>query len=104
MREHRTELLDRVERLLSREYTVAEFRRRYYDFYLEVPEEALTDSEHMFFGFLQEMLDWTAEAPSSEDRQHGWVDHEEFIAWVAREREFWLRLGENYDQMSSCRN
>ena len=33
-------LLEKINRLLSRKLSVAEFRKEYYDFYLELPDQA----------------------------------------------------------------
>lgn len=89
--EHRATLITAIDALLGREISVPEFRRRFYDYYIDVmPESALTDSEHEFFGAVQEKLDWVDEEPDAESRRAGWIGHGEFIAWLGTWRD---RLG-----------
>lgn len=90
--DHKKNLMNQIEHLLSGGWTVDEFRDKYYDYYLEgVPDDALSDSDSQFFGYIQEMLDWTALDPPPEDKQYGWMNHIEFISLVARQRDRYLR-------------
>lgn len=82
--DYRTELLGMVARLIDGSWDVPTFEKAYYDFYVSrVPDCALTDREHEFFGFLQERLDWTDAAPDVESRRYGWQNHVEYRAWAA---------------------
>lgn len=75
-------LLNKINRLLSRELSVPEFRKEYYDFYLELPDEALSDEDAKFFGSVQEKLDWTSENPDLESQNYGWMNYNQYIKWV----------------------
>jgi hypothetical protein len=84
-------LLEKIDALLGGEIEVEEFEAAYYDFYLEsVPEDALTDRQHEFFGMVQEKLDWTAPSPGREDRRYGWIDHEEYVVWLREQKRRYL--------------
>lgn len=86
--EHREILLAAIDSLLGGQIDVPEFRRRYYDYYIDVlPEWALSDHERAFFGAVQEKLDWTDEKPDELSRRAGWIDFAEFKAWLSEERE-----------------
>lgn len=90
--EYREQLLSMIDRLISGEVTVPEFRDIYYDFYLEqVPDELIEERDSNFFGLIQEMLDWTAEDPPDEDERCGWMSYEEFRKWVANQRAEYMR-------------
>ena len=97
--DYKKNLLTKIERLLSGEWSVDKFRDEYYDYYLEeVPDDALSDSDSQFFGYIQEMLDWTARDPPPEDRQYGWMNHAEFIVLAVRQRARYLR-GESVPEL-----
>ena len=89
--DHKAALLNKIGRLLSRELPVPEFRKEYYDFYLEqVPDEALSDRDAQFFGSVQEKLDWTNENPDLESQNYGWMNYEQYIKWVQDYQELYL--------------
>jgi hypothetical protein len=76
-----------INRLLAGAWTVDEFRRAYYDFWLEeVPHGILSDDEEEYFSGVQEKLDWTSPAPTDEEKQHGWLTPEEYVDWVRLQR------------------
>lgn len=80
-----------VDRLVSGDLSVPQFREAYYDFYVEeVPEDAMSDRDYEFFGGLQEKLDWTSPFPSDDERVWGWIDYEEYVGWVKRERDKYI--------------
>jgi hypothetical protein len=75
--------MEAIDALLDESLSVPEFRRRYYDYYVDVlPEWALTDKQRQFFGAAQEKLDWVDDDPDAESRRAGWVGYREFIAWL----------------------
>ncbi len=76
-----------VNNLVTGVWTVSEFRKNYYDFYLEeVPDEALSDDEAEFFSGIQEKLDWVDESPDFESQSAGWLDHEQFVELVKSQK------------------
>jgi len=86
-------LVEMIERLLSGEWSVTRFKSEYYDFYLEkVPDEALSDEDALFFGSVQEKLDWTDASPDHESQEFGWLNYKEFTGWVQHQREQYLKL------------
>lgn len=81
--DHRAELFALVERVLARTLSVAAFEARFHDFYMdEVPESALTRTEHDFIGGICERLDTTVEHPDAGSRRNGWIDRGQFVAWL----------------------
>jgi hypothetical protein len=81
------ELIDMIDRLLVGAWTVEEFRREYYDFWLDgVPRGVLSDDEEEFFSDVQERLDWTTLSPTESAKQYGWLTHEEYVDWVKLRR------------------
>lgn len=84
-------LLAMIDAVLTRTWSVTEFESSYYDFYLdEVPDQALTEYEHEFFGRVQEQLDLVAEHPDPVSRRDGWMDHPEFLEWLETKRKQYL--------------
>ena len=83
MSEYVKPLLLMIENLLSGLWSVREFRKNYYDYYLEkVPDNQLSEKEIGFFGSLHEKLDWVDECPDDESRSVGWLDDQQFLEWV----------------------
>jgi hypothetical protein len=86
-RDYRLELTEMIDRLLAGTWTVEEFERAYYTFFLdEVPSEALSEDERDFFAEIQEMLEWTGPSLTSEEKQYGWMTYEEYVDWVRLHR------------------
>lgn len=84
-------LLSKIDRLINHELSVPEFRKEYYDFYLEqVPDQALSDQDAKFFGSVQEKLDWTNESPDLESQSYGWMNYDQYIKWVRDYQELYL--------------
>lgn len=80
-------MLNMINNLLTGMWKVDEFRRNYYDFYLvDVPDDLLSDTESEFFGGIQEKLDWVDESPDIESQNAGWLNHEQFVEWVAQRK------------------
>jgi hypothetical protein len=76
-----------IDRLLAGAWTVDEFRHAYYDFWVdEVPRGVLSDDDEEFFSDVQEKLDWTASSPTEDEKEHGWLTHEEYVDWVRLHR------------------
>jgi len=76
-----------IDRLLSGSWSVEDFRRAYYFFWLEqVPADVLSDEAEQFFWAIQEKLDWTTREPTSEERQYGWLTEDEYVDWVKLHR------------------
>lgn len=81
--QYRKTLLEKINNLIDGTWHVPEFEREYYRYYLdEVPNNALNEREDLFFGWVQEKLDWTSENPSEEEKKFGWFNHIEYIDWV----------------------
>jgi hypothetical protein len=79
-------LLGLINELLSGALSVSEFRDRYYYYYLEnIPDDGISDSDRVFFGLVQENLDWTAADPDPIARKYGWMNHTEFIEWLGKQ-------------------
>ena len=88
-------LLDMVERLVRRAWSVQEFESHFYRYFLdEVPENALDDRNFNFFCRLQESLEWCAPNPDRQSRDDGWGDHSQYVAWATRAFEA-LRTGQD---------
>jgi hypothetical protein len=72
-----------VQHLVKRQWSVSNFEKEFYDFFIEsVPSEELSNDELEFFASIQEKLDWTEAHPTPENRKLGWMDYEEYINWV----------------------
>jgi len=52
----------------------------------EMPDDALSATELEQYGEVHEKAEWTARAPSKEDRDHGWMDVAEFTNWLRAHR------------------
>jgi hypothetical protein len=85
--DYKGQLLAMIDRLVSGEWSVPEFEKQYYFFYLDqVPDDALPDDrDFAFFAMVQEKLDWTDGAPDAQSRRDGWLNHEEYRCWVTEE-------------------
>jgi len=98
--DYRKILLDKVNKLISKEWAVPQFEKEYYSYYLnEVPEKALNNDELMFFGEIQEKLDWTAEKLSNLERYYGWLDFDQYLEYVKRITDDFLKT-EKYNSDS----
>lgn len=76
-------LIEKINNLLSGKWTVPEFEKEYYLYYLEeVPGDALSLYQDTFYGLVQEKLDWTSENPTQQDKNDGWFDYNEYIDWL----------------------
>lgn len=81
--EHKAALVEMITRLLEGDWSVPEFQRQFYDYYLEkVPGTELSDRDAEFFGAVQEKLDWTDINPDPESKKHGWINQGEYVQWV----------------------
>ena len=94
--DYKQELLNKIQKLLSKKYTVQGFEKDYYHYYLDqVPEGALSMIEHTFFGLVQENLDWTGDSRTEEDKKEGWFSGSEYILWLKKSTQ---DFQENQDQ------
>lgn len=90
-RDYRRELIGMIDRLLCGDWSVDDFRRAYYFFWVnEVPSGLLSEDEEEFFSGIQEQLDWTAPEPSPDEKHYGWLTEAEYIDWVKLQR---MRFG-----------
>src|ERR1043166_4759328 len=93
---YRNILIEKIRKLVDGIWTVPDFMKEYYDYYLEqVPGGALSESENTFFGLVQEKLDWVTENPDQEDKKDGYIDYPEYIAWLRHSLEKFI---ENEDE------
>jgi len=94
---YREILLSKINKLINKELTVPEFEKEYYFYFLDdVPDDGLTEDELMFFGDVQEKLDWTDKDPDEVSRSYNWMNHEEYIEYVSRITKDFLDIGK-YD-------
>jgi hypothetical protein len=88
-------LLEKISKLISGELAVNEFYKQYYEYFLyEVPHDVIeqfSQNEILFFGEIQERLDWTAwekpELLDAKSRADGWMSSDEYVAWVKQTTE-----------------
>lgn len=60
-----------------------EFQKRFEYLFLDREEWPVLDyRDKEFFGVVLEKVGWTAENPSAEERQLGWMDFESFRRWL----------------------
>lgn len=80
-------MLEMIDDLLAGRSSFDDFASTYYDFFLyEVPDKVLTNDVLDFFGAVQEKLDWTDKKPDALSRSYGWIDEEEFVVWLRKQR------------------
>lgn len=75
-------LLAMIRNLLDNEWTLGHFRARYYEFYLDIPDDGLDPYDDEFFGLVHERLDWTADQPDPLSRSYGWMTPDEYVEWL----------------------
>lgn len=80
--EYKQRLMDMINRLLNGSLSVAEFHSQYYEYYLDAPDDALTNKEANYFGTIQERLDFAGESPDATERKEGWMDYEGYVQMV----------------------
>ncbi len=80
---HSLKLESMILELINGNWSVQEFEKNYYYYYLdEVPSEAFSETQLDFFSAVQENLDWTDLNPDSESRACGWCDHKQYVLWL----------------------
>ena len=85
--EYRANLQGMIDALVSGAWSVKEFDEQYYWYWLNgMPHDLLSDDEVEFYSLIQEQLEWTAAAPSEEERGYGWLTEVEFVDWVRLHR------------------
>jgi hypothetical protein len=84
-------LLSKINELLEGKTSVPEFQDKYYDYFLDkVPDKSLAEPELMFFGLIQEQLDWTTENPG-EDKKWGYKNYQEYTDWARKVTQAFLK-------------
>lgn len=95
-KKYRTILLEKINKLLQGDLTVSQFRDEYYSYFLDtVPNQELTKGDSIFFGLIQEQLDWTTENPDKEDKKYRYKNYQEYTNWVRQVTELFLKEGAN---------
>ena len=90
--DHKKILSEKINKLINGKYTVPQFEKEYYFYFIEkVPDEALTEEENLFFGEVQEKLDWTSEDPTEEEKKLGWMNHKEYVEWLKKKTDEFLK-------------
>jgi hypothetical protein len=79
--------LDTLDRLIGDYLTGAipfqTLEARFSPCYLFLPEDAFADVEtEVWYGVIHERIEWTAPAPSPEEKAFGWMSIDEFRAWL----------------------
>ena len=95
---YREILLRKIHKFLEDKNTLPQFQDEYYDYFLkEIPDRTLTDSELLFFGTLQEQLDWTVENPG-EDRKWGYRNYQEYKKWAEQMTKAFLENEKKWEE------
>lgn len=92
--EYKQRLTDMINRLLDGSLSVPEFHSEYYEYYLDGPDDALTDGEADYFGTIQQKLDFAGEFPNAIERKEGWMDYEGYVQMVRDLTEQYLKSSE----------
>ncbi len=89
--DYKTILLEKINNLTNGTWSVLEFEKEYYQYFLDqVPGNAMNTIETEFFSLVQEKLDWTAENPDEQDKKYGYYDYLEYIAWLKKNTQEFL--------------
>ena len=95
--DYREQLLGMVRKLTDGKWSVRKFRDCFYMFFVdEVPDDALTDAEHAFFGELQMQLDFVTSWPTKAERLSGFMSNREYVGWAANELTLFELKGDRY--------
>jgi hypothetical protein len=63
--------------------SLREFQRAYSDCYADENADAgFSPAEVEYYGGIHEMAEWTAAAPTEEERGYGWLDESGFRSWL----------------------
>lgn len=76
-----------VDQHLGGELDFEQFSEQYGKKFIdEMPDSALSAGELEAFGAIHEKVELTSRNPDAEDRKHGWVDLDQFRAWLRERR------------------
>jgi hypothetical protein len=85
-------LLYLIDKLISKKWSVLEFRSVFYMYVVEtIPANALSEEDFEFFCDIQEKLDFTGENPEELERECGYLDYDEYVEWVKNQLEKYLK-------------
>lgn len=83
MHEYIEFIAEMIDRLLTGQWSVTEFKNAYYTFFLEeIPVEFLSENEWLFYNAIHQSLDHA-----------GGKDEREYICWVENQRQQYLSKG-----------
>jgi hypothetical protein len=85
-RGYEVRLLRMVDSFLAGETSWRDHERTFYSYYQDAPSGALSDAAHDFFGTVCEKIDFTGPDPDAESRRFGWIDPDEYRAWLKVQR------------------
>lgn len=107
---YKKDLTEKINKLINGSTTVPEFEKEYSSYYLnEVPDDALNETEDIFFGLVQEKLDWIAELPTEEEKKNGYLNYEEYTSWLkentqdffSNEKQWYEKYSFNFKQLKT---
>lgn len=76
-------LLALVKDFQEHRLTFPEFQRAYSSCYADENADQGFDARDVeFYGAIHEKAEWTTEAPTDEERGHGWLDVKGFGSWL----------------------
>ena len=82
---YRKILLEKIKQFINSNQNLDVFYEDYYLFFVnKVPDKALNEDEFLFFGMIQEKIDFTSENPGKEDRKYGYIDVKEYKIWLRK--------------------
>jgi hypothetical protein len=70
-----------IDQVRSGRMTVQDFQRTYSDAFV-TGDVGLSEKAADYYGAIHEKAEWTASAPSKEDRGYGWMDEKQFLEWL----------------------
>jgi hypothetical protein len=84
--DHESRLLNMVDSFLAGATSWADHERIFYSSYMDLPEDALSEEAHDWFGEVCERIDFTGPDPDAESRRYGWIDPDEYRVWLRTKR------------------
>ena len=70
-----------IEQVQSGRKSVKDFQQAYSDLFVS-GDASFSEKAVDYYGTIHEKAEWTAAAPSKEDRGHGWMDEKQFLEWL----------------------
>lgn len=87
-------LMREINKLLEGRLTYEEFKNNFWSFYLKKSSSSnFNVKDDDFFAEIQETFDWTVENPTDEERKRGYLDWQQFIKFVKKAKEVFLKKG-----------